>query len=69
MKLITINIKYFREKDQDEPQQPSLANSEQQVSKMLRVCFEVVETLEPCRKELTKTYPIQSCDCSCQSVH
>lgn len=52
--------------DRDDEHKPS-TDSEKKVSTVLRVCFELVEHLQPEAPELIATYPGQSyCDCSCQ---
>lgn len=54
--------------EQEDEHQPP-AESERRPSTVLRVCFELVEHLQPEAPELITTYPRQSyCDCSCQCV-
>lgn len=46
----------------------AISNEQQQVSKILRVCFEVADSFEPYREEVPEGYRKQSCTCNCQCV-
>lgn len=61
----------MRFETEEERKYMPLTNSERKVSTVLRVCFELVENIEPYpdRPEVIDIFPKQYCDCSCQCVN